>query len=259
MALRHAGVWRDTSSDYELGTRSMPKTLALIGSGRIGGTLARLALDAGLEVVLSNSRGPETLSELVAELGAGARAATPEAAAREGDVVAVSIPLKGYEQLSAAALAGKTVVDAMNYVPDRDGRIDALERGEITSSELLQRHLADSHVVKAVNNIDYLRLRSSARPSGAPDRSALPIAGDDTSAKQEVAQLLDLLGFDTMDFGSLAESWRSHPGTPVWVYPYAQPQPEGLSPQESRRRFLEAPGNPVSVDRLKELLAAAVR
>lgn len=152
----------------------MTKTLGLIGSGMIGGGLARLAVAAGLDVVLSNSRGPRTLAGLVAELGGHARAATPEEAARAGDLVVATVPLKAYDRLPAAALAGKVVIDTMNYYPDRDGRIAELDAGGPTSSALVQRHLADSRVVKAFNSIDFRRLFVSARPSGAPDRSALP-------------------------------------------------------------------------------------
>ncbi|MFJ8996228.1 NADPH-dependent F420 reductase [Streptomyces sp. NPDC102279] len=237
----------------------MSKTLALIGSGMIGGGLAHLAVRAGLEVVVSNSRGPESLSGLLSELGPRARAATPEVAAREGDLVVASIPLKNFEQLPAAALAGKTVLDTMNYYPDRDGRVGALDRGETTSSEMVQRHLSGAHVVKAVNNIDWRRLTTSARPSGASDRSALPIAGDDTAAKREAAELLDLLGYDTVDLGPLSESWRSQPDTPAYVFCYAGAQPAGLTPEEARRWFVEEPGVAVPADRMKELLAAAVR
>ncbi|KPH98797.1 MULTISPECIES: NADPH-dependent F420 reductase [Streptomyces] len=237
----------------------MTKTLGLIGSGMIGGGLARLAVAAGLDVVLSNSRGPQTLAGLVAELGGHARAATPEEAARAGDLVVATVPLKAYDRLPAAALAGKVVIDTMNYYPDRDGRIAELDAGGPTSSALVQRHLADSRVVKAFNSIDFRRLFVSARPSGAPDRSALPLAGDDAAAKARVAELLDVLGYDAVDIGTLADSWRSEPGTPVYVQPYLAAQPEGLSQEEAQRWFFETPGVPVPADRVKELTDAAVR
>ncbi|WP_460061492.1 NADPH-dependent F420 reductase [Streptomyces sp. YKOK-I1] len=235
------------------------KTLALIGSGMIGGALARLAVAAGLDVVLSNSRGPETLAGLVAELGGRARAATPEEAALAGDLVVATIPLKNYRLLPARALAGRTVIDTMNYYPDRDGRFDALETGEVTSTELVQRQLPDAHVVKAFNNIDFRRLLTSARPAGSADRSALPLAGDDPSAKAEVARLLDLLGYDAVDMGAARDSWRSRPGTPVYVQPYMAPRPEGLGQEEGQRWFFETPGVPLPVRRVEELLAAATR
>lgn len=235
------------------------KTLGLIGSGMIGSALARLAVAAGLDVVLSNSRGPETLADLVAELGDHARAATPQEAARAGDLVVATIPLKAYEQLPAAALADKTVIDTMNYYPDRDGAIAGLDTGDSTSSELVQRHLADSRVVKAFNNIDFRRLSTGARPSGAPDRSALPLAGDDPAAKVEAARLLDALGYDAVDIGTLTDSWRSQPGTPVYVQPYMAERPEGLSQEEAERWFFQTPGVPLPADRVKELVDAATR
>ncbi|WP_105974300.1 NADPH-dependent F420 reductase [Streptomyces geranii] len=237
----------------------MPKTLGLIGAGNIGSALARLAVAAGLDVVLSNSRGPETLAALLAELGPQARAATMSGAADAGDLVVATIPFGAYEQLPAAALAGKTVVDTMNYYPERDDRITELDTGEQTSSTLVQRHLADSRVVKAFNNIDFVRLFSSARPTGAADRSALPVAGDDKAAKAQVVQLLDALGYDTVDIGTLADSWRSEPGTLVYVQPYLPKRPEGLTDEETGRWFFEVPGVPVSVGQARELTDNAVR
>ncbi len=237
----------------------MTKTLAFIGSGNIGAAVARLAVAAGLDVVLSNSRGPETLAELGAELGEHARAATADDAARAGDLVVATVPLNAYDRLPVAALAGKTVIDTMNYYPDRDGRIAELDTGALTSSALVQRHLADSRVVKAFNNIDYRHLFTSARPSGADDRSALPIAGDDDDAKALVARLLDTLGYDVVDTGALAGSWRSEPGTPVYVQPYLAQRPEGLSPDDAQRWFFETPGVPVPAARVTELVQGAVR
>jgi 8-hydroxy-5-deazaflavin:NADPH oxidoreductase len=238
---------------------TMSKTLGFIGSGNVGGTLARLAVAAGLDVVLSNSRGPESLADLVAELGEHARAATPPDAA-QADLVVATIPLNAYAQLPAAALAGKIVIDTMNYYPERDSRIAELDAGTVTSSALVQRHLAGSHVVKAFNNIDFHRLFTLARPAGAPDRSALPIAGDDEAAKAQVARLLDTLGYDAVDIGPLADSWRSEPTTPVYVQPYFPAQPgAGLSQEEMYRWFLETPGVPVPASMVKELTDTAVR
>ncbi|MDP4502461.1 NADPH-dependent F420 reductase [Nonomuraea turcica] len=238
----------------------MTKTLGLIGTGMIGSALARLAVAAGLDVVLSNSRGPGSLAGLVAELGGHARAAIPAEAAQAGDLVVATIPLGAYDRLPTAALAGKTVIDTMNYYPERDGRIAELDSGELTSSALVQRHLAGSRVVKAFNNIDFHRLLTSARSAGAADRSALPIAGDDPSAKADVARLLDALGYDAVDIGTLADSWRSEPGTPVYVQPYFPGRPpEGVSQDQAFRWFLETPGVVVPTERVKELTGSAVR
>jgi predicted dinucleotide-binding enzyme len=234
-------------------------TVGFIGSGMIGSAVARLAVAAGLDVVVSNSRGPETLAGLVAELGERARAATPEEAARAGDVVVATIPLKNYDRLPVAALAGKIVIDTMNYYPERDGRFAELDAGELTSSELVQRHLPGARVVKAFNNIDFRRLATSARETGAADRSALPIAGDDPAANEEVRGLLDRLGYDAVDIGTLTNSWRSEPGTPVYVQPYLAERPGGLSGEELGRWFFETPGLPVPAGQIKDLTDQAVR
>ncbi|GGM97634.1 NADPH-dependent F420 reductase [Streptomyces fuscichromogenes] len=231
------------------------RTLAVIGSGMIGGALAGLAVKARLQVLVTNSRGPETLADLVARLGTGARAVTVEEAVEAGELVAAAIPFRNHAQLPAESLAGRTVIDAMNYYPERDGRITALDSSELTSSELTQRHLSRSHVVKAFNNIDFHRLATSARPAGAPDRSALPIAGDDPSAKQAVSRLLDALGYDAVDIGTLSQSRPSQPGTPVYVQPYMAERPEGLSRQDAQRWFFDTPGVPVSAEEVRELVA----
>jgi 8-hydroxy-5-deazaflavin:NADPH oxidoreductase len=175
-------------------------------------------------------------------------------------LVVASIPFVAYRKLPAEALSGKIVIDTMNYYPERDSRIAELDAGTLTSSALVQRHLAGSRVVKAFNNIDFHRLFTLARPAGAPDRSALPVAGDDDAAKAQVARLLDTLGYDAVDIGTLADSWRSEPTTPVYVQPYLPAQPTaGLSQEEMYRWFLETPGVPVPAGRVKELTDTAVR
>lgn len=224
-------------------------TLGLIGSGNIGSTVARLAVAAGYDVVLSNSRGPETLSDLVAELGPKARAATAEEAARVGDIVVVSVPLKSFRDVPAAPLTGKVVIDTGNYYPARDGQLAELDNGELTTTELVARHLSVARVVKGFNNIYFRHLAELARPAGASDRSAIVIAGDDQDAKKSAAEFLDAIGYDTVDAGPLAESWRFEPGTPAYGPPYA----DGAS------NFMEAPGRPANADVLREALAAAQR
>jgi 8-hydroxy-5-deazaflavin:NADPH oxidoreductase len=170
-----------------------------------------------------------------------------------------TIPLAAYQQLPAAALAGKTVIDTMVYYPHRDGRIAELDEGKLTSSELVQRHLADSRVVKTFNNIDFCRLFTLARPTGAGDRSAFPVAGDDAAAKSQVIQLLDRLGYDAVDTGTLADSWRIGPNTPIHVQPYLPAWPEGLNTAEERGRwFFQTPGIPVPAARVTELVDSAV-
>ncbi|GAA3391268.1 NAD(P)-binding domain-containing protein [Cryptosporangium minutisporangium] len=183
--------------------------------------MARLAVAAGHDVVLSNSRGPETLKDLVEELGPRARAATPSGAAEAGDLVVVSIPLGVYRSVPVEPLAGKAVIDTNNYYPQRDGQIPELDDASVTSSELLQRHLPTSHVVKVFNNIYWKSLQTLARPAGAPDRSALAIAGDDTDAKATVTAFLDAIGYDAVDAGPLAEGRRYQPDTPAYGGIYA--------------------------------------
>jgi predicted dinucleotide-binding enzyme len=195
-------------------------TVGIIGSGMIGGTVARLSVAAGYHVVVSNSRGPETLAELAAELGPLAIAGTSEQAGEAGDLVLVSIPVKAFGDVPVKPLAGKPVLDTGNYYPQRDGHIEELDTGALTSSGLLQRDLPDAHVVTVFNNIFFKHLHYLARPHGAQDRSALPIAGDDPAAKQAVTEFLDAIGYDAVDAGPLTESWRQEPGTPVYGSPY---------------------------------------
>jgi predicted dinucleotide-binding enzyme len=197
-------------------------TIGLIGSGNIGSTVAQLAVAAGHDVVLSNSRGPETLRELVSELGPKARAATSAEAAAAGDIVVVTVPLGKYRGVPVEPLAGKVVIDTNNYYPERDGVFEELENGSSTTGELLQKHLPQARVVKGLNNIWVGHLRTLPRPAGSADRSALPIAGDDATAKQAVTELIDSLGFDTVDVGPLAENWRTQRDTPVYVAPYGE-------------------------------------
>jgi predicted dinucleotide-binding enzyme len=189
-------------------------TIGLIGAGHIGSQVARLAVKAGHDVVVSNRRGPDTLADLVKELGPRARADTPEGAAAAGDVVVVTVPLKNYRETPVAPLAGKTVIDTNNYYPDRDGHIAELDNQSTTSSELLQAHLPSSKVVKAFNHIQAAHLTAHSQPAGTANRRGLVIAGDDAKAKATVSALLDQFGFDVVDAGPLSESWRIQPDTP---------------------------------------------
>jgi predicted dinucleotide-binding enzyme len=205
-------------------------TIGFIGAGHIGSQLARLAVAHGYAVVISNSRGPETLSALVAELGPNARAATPVEAAQAGDIVVVSVPLKNYRAVPVEPLAGKVVIDTNNYYPRRDGHFEELDSDRTTSSELLQAHLSGARVVKAFNAILWSRLRDDGRPAGDGDRLGIPISGDDEQAKQTVAEIIDQIGFDPVDAGTLAEGGRKHqPGTHAYT--------DGLPTSELRARL----------------------
>jgi len=189
-------------------------TIGIIGAGHIGSQVARLAVANGYNVVISNSRGPETLSELITELGPNARAATAREAAKAGEIVVVTVPLKNYRQVPVEPLAGKIVIDTNNYYPERDGHIPELDNESTTTAELLQGHLPKSKVVKAFNHIYAAELTTHGQPAGTKNRRALVIAGDDKEAKARVAKLIDQFGFDTVDAGALKEGWRIQRDTP---------------------------------------------
>jgi predicted dinucleotide-binding enzyme len=191
--------------------------IGLIGAGKIGGTLARLLAAQGHEVAVSNSRGPETLADLVAGIGPAARAVTPAEAAEFGEVVVVAVPLGRYQEVPTAGLAGKTVIDANNYYPQRDGHISPLDDDSTTSAELLQKHLPDAHVVKAFNQIRWTNLGADGVPAGTPGRTGIPIAGDDESAKRVVAGLIEQIGFDAVDTGPLATGRLFQPNSSLYV------------------------------------------
>lgn len=223
------------------------KTIGFIGAGHIGEVLARLAVAAGYNVVLSNSRGPDTLAEVVEALGPHASAATAADAGAAGDLVVVSIPFLAYRSVPVEPLAGKTVIDTNNYYPPRDGVFPSIEDGSTSASKLLAGHLPTSHVVKAFNGILFSHLASLGRPAGAADRSALPIAGDDPEAKAQVTDFLHRIGYDVVDAGPLAEDWRFRTDTPAYGIPYgdgrqdfwaADPHPAGAD--EIQRRLKEA-------------------
>lgn len=197
-------------------------TLGIIGSGNIGSAVARLAVAAGMEVVIANSRGPESLQDLTAELGPLAAAGTVEEAARHGDAVVLSIPLRAVPDLPEGLLRGRLVLDTSNYYPFRDGAIPELVDSTVTSSELVRSQLPGTRYVKAFNNIMAMHIPALARPAGAADRSALPIAADDQQAKSEAAAIIDRLGFDVVDAGSLAGSWTFEPETPAYGRIYFQ-------------------------------------
>jgi predicted dinucleotide-binding enzyme len=183
-------------------------TLGIIGAGHIGSQIARAAIAHGYEVVIANSRGPETLTDLVSELGPNARAATASDAGDAGDVVVVTVPLRAYRDIPVAPLAGKIVLDTNNYYFERDGHIDELDRGEATVSGLLQQHLPTSKVVKAFNHLGWGDITTTGTPTGTPDRRALAVASDDPDAVAWVTGFYDELGFDAVDTSPLSESWR---------------------------------------------------
>lgn len=168
--------------------------------------------------MVSNSRGPETLFSLTGSTGC--QAGTPAEAAAFGDLVMVAIPLKAYQTIPVAELVGKIVLDANNYYAVRDGQIRELDKDQVTSSELLARHLPGSKIVKAFNAIAAGDIEQDGRPVGSADRRALPIAGDDATAKRTVSELFNELGFDVVDAGPLTEGYRFQPDTPAYCVPF---------------------------------------
>jgi predicted dinucleotide-binding enzyme len=195
--------------------------IGIVGSGKIGGTLTELFARQGHEVTVANSRGPESLGELVERAGDNARAGTVADAASFGDVVVVALPVAAYDTLPSGRFDGKVVIDTGNYYPSRDGEINALESDETTSTELLGESLPGARLVKAFNTMNYVPLGSEGQP-GQPraERLAIFLAGDDREAKELVAGLIDELGFAAVDTGSLAEGGRrQQPGAPVYNNP----------------------------------------
>ena len=192
-------------------------TIGFIGAGHIGSTLARDFIDHGYDVVLSNSRGPETLADLIAELGPNARAATASEAALAADIAVVTIPTKAIDSVPVEPLAGKIVIDTNNYYPQRDGQIPALDDESTTVSELLQAHLPTSKVVKAFNHIMAAQILEHATPAGTPGRRALAAVSDDIEAANTVAAIIDAFGFDPVVVVPLSEGWRIQRDTPGYV------------------------------------------
>jgi predicted dinucleotide-binding enzyme len=202
--------------------------IGIIGSGRIGGTLARRATALGHDVIVANRRGPEAMADLLTDLGGRGRPGSVEDAAHARDLVVVATPLPAWDDLPPGPFDGRIVVDTGNYYPQYSGRIEALENGT-TSSELLAARLPGARLVKAFNTMYWERLRDEGRPAGDPDRLAMPIASDDQEAKAVVARLIDELGFDPVDTGTLADGRRQEPGTAVYNEP--------ISAEEARRRL----------------------
>ncbi|MEW6206051.1 MAG: NAD(P)-binding domain-containing protein [Pseudomonadota bacterium] len=192
------------------------KTIGIIGAGEVGSHIARAAIALNYDVVISNSRGPETLTELVRKLGPKARAATPEEAARAGDFVVIAVPLKLKNNMPTGALSGKIVLDTNNYMNWRDGNFPVVDSGEKTVHELRQEQLSASKVVKAFTHIQAPRILNWARTKGEKDRVALAVSSNHPEAVTLVSGLYDEFGFDAVNNSPLSESWRTAPGQPAW-------------------------------------------
>ncbi|MFI5957764.1 NADPH-dependent F420 reductase [Cryptosporangium sp. NPDC051539] len=191
-------------------------TIGILGAGEVGSQLARAAIAHGYQVVIANSRGPETLTGLVDELGPSARAADLAGAAAAADFAIVAFPYRPLDDLPVDELAGKVVLDTNNYMAWRDGHYPIVDSGEKTVHELRQEQLPTSKIAKAFTHVQAPSLFRLSRPAGAPDRQALAVSSDYPEAVELVTRLYDQFGFDTVDNSPLSESWRSTPGTPMW-------------------------------------------
>ncbi|HWH27142.1 MAG TPA: NADPH-dependent F420 reductase [Pseudolysinimonas sp.] len=189
-------------------------TFGIIGAGNIGSAIARGVIGLGHQVVIANSRGPETLADLITELGPNARAATPVETAEAAEIAVVTVPLRALADIPVEPLAGKIVIDTNNYYFERDGHFDALDRGEATTAGLLQQHLPTSLVVKGFNHIGAAEITATGTPAGTPNRRALATASDSAEAVAFITELYDQLGFDTVNVGPLSESWRTERDRP---------------------------------------------
>lgn len=207
--------------------------IGIIGAGFVGRAVARLATQAGHQVMLSNSRGPQTLFSLKPMIGC--EAGTVEEAADFSDMVVIAVPLNAVAQLPSSRLKNKLIIDAVNYYPERDGQIAELDNGTLTTSERLAQQFPDATVVKAFNAIQMTDLEVQGLPAGDSNRRALPLAGDDEQAKKRVATLYDTFGFDPVDVGPLAEGWRFERGTPVYCVRMTRAQLKAAVAGTSRR------------------------
>jgi predicted dinucleotide-binding enzyme len=180
--------------------------IGFIGAGHIGKAIAGHLVRLGHDVAISNSRGPETLTDVVAELGSLAQAVTTEEAIAFGDVLVVTIPLKAVADIPTAGTEGKTIIDTCNYYPERDGQFPSIDDGTHVESEVVQAHFAEANVVKAFNQIYFQHIVDGGKPAGDPTRRAIPIAGNSPAAKLEVEQIIDQIGFDPVDAGELPAS-----------------------------------------------------
>lgn len=192
--------------------------IGIIGAGNIGANAAKLFVQAGHEIAIANSRGPETLQPLIAELGSNAQVATIEDAAKFGEVVFVSIPFGRYQSLPPGAFAGRIVIDSNNYYPGRDGHFAELDSGAMTSSEMLAAHLPEARIVKGFNTIWFEHLKTQGDKAKPLEyRRAIFIAGDDAAAKAVVTQLIADIGFAAVDTGSLRDGGRAQqPGAAIY-------------------------------------------
>lgn len=212
--------------------------IGIIGAGFVARAVAKLAIKAGHTVMLSNSRGPQTLFSQRVMIGC--EAGTVSEAVQYGDIVILAVPLNAIAEVKSDALSGKPVFDAVNYYVERDGQVDVLDTRQITTSELVARYLPRAKITKAFNAIPMPQLESEGLSAGDPNRRALPIAGDDEAGKEIARELYDAFGFDTVDAGSLAEGWRFERGMPAYCVRLTKAQLAGTL-RDTQRQVEPAP------------------
>lgn len=228
-------------------------TIAIIGSGRMGSTLARLAVNNGERVRIANSRGAASLQDLVTELGPLAEAAdTVNEAIADAEIVLLAITLPGLLSLPRDLFDKRTVIDTSNYYPGMLGRTTELDESGLSTSEFVQDHFRDARIVKAFSNILFHHIPQLSRPHDSGERSTLPIAGDDPDAKRTAAELIDRLGFDTLDVGGMDQSWRFEPEIAAYTQIY-------LADPDNIRDFMTDPAGPTDRATVEQALAASQR
>ena len=198
-----------------------PKVIGILGAGRVGTAIARRALAAGYEVRIASSRPPAEIALVLQFVAPGAEAATADEVVAASDIIVLALPLSKYRSLDPKALAGKIVVDAMNYWAPTDGILPEFE-GAPSSSEVVADYLAGARLLRSFNHMGYHEIDGEARPAGDSDRRALALAGDDRQARMVLAEVIDRLGFDPVDAGSLRNARGFAIGTPVFGAPLGQ-------------------------------------
>lgn len=197
-------------------TATAPRTIGILGAGRVGTAVARQALQAGLEVKIATAKPVEEIELMVGIVVPGARAVTADEAV-DADIVVVAVPLHRFNTVDPALLTGRTVIDAMNYWAPIDGTIDVFENDERTSSEIVAEHFAGAQIVKTLNHIGYHELETDGTPTGTAERRALALAGDHPSANAVVSTFIDMLGYDAVETGGLSSGKTFQPGTEIFA------------------------------------------
>jgi predicted dinucleotide-binding enzyme len=190
--------------------------IGIIGAGRLGTAIARQSLTVGYRVNISNSRGPQSLELMLGVLLPGAVALTVKDVAQKSDIIILAMPLNKYRALDPKWLAGKIVIDAMNYWPPTEGEIPEFMNEQVTSSEYLQQYFDKARIVKTLNHVAYSEIEEHSLPPAHPQRRAIALSGNDIAAKKQAEQFIDTLGFDTIDLGDLKQGSKFQPDTKLF-------------------------------------------